>query len=524
MPALQRKPPSATADGSVSVEEDERPRSARTPTDVEPHEIQRAVKRGAIWTLSSQVAVQAVRLVGVAVLARLLTPDDYGAAALAITIGSFSMILGDLGYGTAFVQASSAAQRRASTAFWCALAAGLIGSGCAALGAYPAALTLDEPEVTGLVIVGGMTLFLVAVGSTSHALLQRSMSFGVIQTSVLIGSLTSTACAITAAALGAGAWALVLQQVVLAAVTSLFFILPARWVPSLEFSRADMRSLSRFAFPYTGASVFFLLQQVVAALFIGHFVGLDELGIWNLSWAIVWVPLSLLALPIGRVIYAAFARLRENQERVADMWLKGVTLLAAVGLPALFGLIAVAPDVIPFAFGSQWRPAVPTVQILCVMIMCQMLIAWNDAVLDAAGKPHVVMLLKAAVLIALVPSIWVGSEFGIEGVAVAFTLTTLICGQIPSFVITIRQLSLSALTVLGRLRGIVPAAAATCIAVVLVRQVLEDQGISIEPRVLVSVIAGAVVYGVALRLLSPSVARELIQVVRSLRPARPAKS
>ena len=65
-----------------------------------------------------------------------------------------------------------------------------------------------------------MTLFLVAVGSTSHALLQRSMSFGVIQTAVLIGSLTSTTCAITAAALGAGAWALVLQQVVLAAVTS----------------------------------------------------------------------------------------------------------------------------------------------------------------------------------------------------------------------------------------------------------------------------------------------------------------
>ena len=177
----------------------------------------------------------------------------------------------------------AASQRRASTAFWCALAAGLIGSGCAALGAYPAALTLDEPEVTGLVIVGGMTLFLVAVGSTSHALLQRSMSFGVIQTAVVIGSLTSTACAITAAALGAGAWALVLQQVVLAAVTSLFFILPARWVPSLEFSRADMRSLSRFAFPYTGASVFFLLQQVVAALFIGHFVGIDALGIWNLS-------------------------------------------------------------------------------------------------------------------------------------------------------------------------------------------------------------------------------------------------
>jgi O-antigen/teichoic acid export membrane protein len=362
------------------------------------------------------------------------------------------------------------------------------------------------------------------VGSTSHALLQRSMNFGAIQTAVMVGSLTSTTCAIAAAALGAGAWALVLQQVVLASVTTALFILPARWRPSLEFSRPHMRSLSKFAFPYTGASIFFLLQQVVAALFIGHFAGLEDLGIWNLSWAIVWVPLSLLALPIGRVIYAAFARLREDQERVADMWLKGVSLLAAVGLPALFGLIAVAPDVIPFAFGSQWRPAVPTVQILCVMIMCQTLIAWNDAVLDAAGRPHVVMLLKAAVLIALVPAIWLASGFGIEAVAIAFTLTTLVFGQIPSFVLTIRQLSLSGLTVLGRLRGIAPAAALTCVAVVFVRQALEDQGVAIEPRVALSILAGAVIYVLALTVLARGVARELIGVARGLLPARQATS
>jgi O-antigen/teichoic acid export membrane protein len=524
MPALQRLPPSEATDRSAPVEEAPRGRGARPPTDVAPHDIQRAVKRGALWTFGSQFAVQGVRLAAVAVLARLLTPDDYGAAALAITIGSCSAILGDLGYGTALVQASSASQRRASTACWCALGAGVIGSGIAALGAYPAALTLDEPEVTGLVITGGLTLFLVALGSTSNALLVRSMNFGAIQTAILIGSLVSATFAIAAAALGAGAWALALQQVVLAAVTSAFFILPARWRPSLEFSRADMRSLSRFAFPYTGATVFFLLQQVVAALLIGHFVGVRELGIWNLSWAIVWVPLSLLALPIGRVIYAAFARLRDDPERVAQMWLKGVTLLAAVGLPSLFGLIAVSPDVIPFAFGSQWRPAVPTVQILCVMIMCQMLIAWNDAVLDAAGKPQIVMILKGLVLIALVPSIWVASAWGIEGVAVAFTLTTLICGQLPSFLLTIRQLSLPGLSVLGRLRGIVPASAATCIAVVFARQALEDHGVPIEPRVVLSIIVGAVVYFCGLTLLARSVAGELIQLVRGLRPQRETAS
>ena len=230
-----------TPSGGVAVGEAQRKRVAKRPTDVAPHEIERALKRGAVWALGSQVAVQAIRSAGVVVLARLLTPSDYGIAALAITIGTYSMILGDLGYGTALVQARNASQRRASTAYWCALGAGMIGSGIVVLGAYPAARLLGESEVTGLVIAGGLTFFLVAAGSTSNALLTRSMSFGVIQGAGMIATLIATACAIAAAALGAGAWALVLQQVVLAAVTSACFILAARWHPSLEFSRAAMR-------------------------------------------------------------------------------------------------------------------------------------------------------------------------------------------------------------------------------------------------------------------------------------------
>jgi PST family polysaccharide transporter len=516
MAALRRLLPSAATGRFVPVGGDQRADVVQPPTDVAPHEIEGSVKRGAAWALGSQIATQALRLVGVAVLARLLTPDDYGAAALAITIASFSMILGDLGYGSALVQASTASQRRASTAFWCALGAGAVCSGCVALGAYPASLALDDPEVTALAAVGGITLLLVALGSTSNALLTRAMSFGVIQGASMIAWLVATPCAIVAAAIGAGAWALVVQQVVLAAVMSACVIVPARWRPSLQFSRADLRSLTRFAVPYTGASAFFLLQQVVTVLLVGHFVGIEALGIWNLSMAIVFVPLSLLAYPVSRVIYAAFARMRDSQERVAEMWLKGFTLLAAVVLPALFLLIAVAPDVVPVAFGSQWRPAVPVVQILCVLVMSRTLQTWNEAVMDAAGKPHVAMLLTGSVLVALLPSIWLGSAFGIEGVAVAYCVASLICGELPSFVLTTRELSLKGLSVLRCLQGIVPACAAACIAVVFVRHGLEELGLLIEPRILLSVAVGVAVYVLCLTLFARSVARQLLGIASAL--------
>jgi PST family polysaccharide transporter len=488
------------------------------PTDVAPHEVERSLKRGAVWALASQIAQQVLRLVGVVVLARLLSPEDYGLAALAVTLASFSMVLGDLGYGTALVQASTASQRWASTACWCALGAGVIGSGIVALAAYPAAVALDEPGVTGLVIAGGLTLFLVALGSTSNAFLTRSMSFGVIQSATVAAWAAATACAITAAALGAGAWALLMQQIVLAAVTSALFILAARWRPSLEFSRTAFRSLTRFAMPLTGGSAFFVLQGIITVLFVGHFVGLDELGIWNLSMAIVIVPGTLVAYPLARVMYAAFARMRDNKERVAEVWLNGFALLAAVLLPALFGLIAVAPDLIPLVFGSQWTRAVPVIQILCVFVMARTLQTWNTPVMDAAGKPHVAMFINTSVLVALPPAIWLGSAFGLEGVAIAYSLAAVICGELPSFVLTTRELSLRALSVLGSLRGIVLSSASACLAAVLVRQALRHGGMGIELRVALSILGGALIYGLCLTLFARGVAGQLLWMIGRVWP------
>ena len=129
MPGFARLLPSAATDRFVPLGEAHPAHIAQAPGDVATHEIGRSAEaRRPLAAYGSQLAVQAIRLVAVAVLARLLTPDDYGAAALAITIGSFSMLLGPFGYGTALVQASTASQRRASTACWCAIGAGAIGS------------------------------------------------------------------------------------------------------------------------------------------------------------------------------------------------------------------------------------------------------------------------------------------------------------------------------------------------------------------------------------------------------------
>jgi O-antigen/teichoic acid export membrane protein len=494
-------------------------RATETPADVAPHEVEHSLKHGAIWALGTQVASQAIRFGGVIVLARLLSPSDYGAAALALAIASYSIILGDLGYGGALIQAESAPRRVASTAFWASVGAGAIGTACVALAAYPIALALGENQVALLAMAGGLTLLIFATGSASNALLARAMRFDIIQGAGLVALIVATAAAVTSAALGAGPWALVLQQLVLSAVTSAIFIVAARWRPSPEFSRTAFRSMTKFAMPRSGGHLFAAFQTLISVTLIGSFVGIEELGIWNLSMSLVLVPLVLIAVPVAQVIYAAFARMREDVERVAEVWLTGFSLVAAIALPVLLGLVALAPMLIPLVFGSQWASAVPVVQILSVWVIAKTLQTWNTSVMDAAGKPHVSMILNLTVLIALPPSLWVGSQFGIAGAAVAFSLAELLLGEVPSFIVTTRQLRLKTRTVLRRVQGTFLASAVCFGVLLLVSRALADMGLAAAWCVLLSVAIGSAVYFGCLAVIARDVTRQLLGLARGFGPA-----
>ena len=141
-------------------------------------------------------------------------------------------------------------------------------------------------------------------------------------------------------------------------------------------------------------------------------------------------------------------------------------LVGGVVLPALvlFDRDCAGYDPPSPSVRNGFRPS-RVVQILAVFFMSRALQTWNSSVLDAAGKPHIGMILNACVLIALPPSIWFGSAYGVEGVAVACVLAALICGEIPSFLLTTRELSLKPLHVLGRLREIAISSATAGIAV-----------------------------------------------------------
>jgi O-antigen/teichoic acid export membrane protein len=486
---------------------------ATTDSEAAPR-IEHQIGIGITWKLAGQIAIQVLRLLTVAILARLLTPHDYGAAAIAIALASFAPQLADMGIGSALVQAEAAPRAVRSTAFWASVASGAGLFLLMAAAAEPVAHFMGEPEVAGMVVAGGLTFAIYSVGSVSQAVYMREMRFRSTELRNWIALVTGGVVAIAAGAGGAGPWALALQQIGLMAtlVAALWF--RAGWRPTLEFSRPVFRELASFAIRIAGGRWARLFELLVLTLLIGRLASVPDLGAWSFGMSMVILPLSLIAIPIAEVLFSAFSRLRDEPDRMRALWLESVGYLAAVLLPVLLGLMVVAPDLIPAVFGARWAVSVGVVQILSVYVLIRGLQSWGSVYMDAVGRPEVTFWTQLASLCLTPVAVVVGVHWGIEGVAACYVACQMIAVEIPMCVLVLGQMRVSLRTVAARLAGIAVAAFVMAAACVAGRSALEAAGVPMAARALLTIALGAVVYAPALWWLAPHVSRRVFAIGR----------
>jgi O-antigen/teichoic acid export membrane protein len=477
--------------------------------------IEHLVGVGITWKLVGQMAIQLTRLMTVAILARILTPADYGTAAVAIALAAFAPQVADMGIGAALVQAETAPRAVRSTAFWAAVGSGVGLFLLMAALANPIAAFIGEPEVAEMVVAGGLTFAAYSLGSASQAVLIREMRFRSIELRVWFGLAVGSVIAIAAAAAGAGPWALVLQQLVYLTTFAAALWWRASWRPALTFSLTAFRELASFAIRVAGGRWARLAELLVLTLLIGRLASVAELGAWTFAMSMVVLPLSLIAIPIAEVLFSAFSRLRNEPERMSALWLNSIAYLAAVLLPLLLGLMVVSPDLIPAAFGPQWKVAVGLVQILSVSVIIRGLQSWASVYLDAVGRPGPTFWTQLASLCLTPLGVVLGVNWGIEGVAVCYVACQLIAVEIPMFVIVLSQMRLSPRTVARRLSGVVLASLVMAVGCILARSALETAGVEPVARLALTIGVGVAVYVPAIRWLAPQVSRRLVGIARS---------
>jgi O-antigen/teichoic acid export membrane protein len=481
-----------------------------------------AIQRGVGWKLGSQAFTQIARVLSALALARLLTPHEYGLAGMALVFSGLVLAFADLGLGAALVQRRDLTERDRSTVFWMSVASGAVLTLVGVALAGPLASLFGESEVRALVATMSLTFLLTSLGTTQRSLLARDLDFRRLELRVMVSVVAGGGVGVALAAAGLGPWAIVGQAVTVSFVSTAALWLVSAWRPQLVFSLASLRSLGVFSGQVFGERFLYYSTESVTNALVGRSLGAASLGTFTIANNVVLLPFSRIAIPIGEVLFPAFSRIQDERERVASMWLRAVPLLSALCLPALAGLIVLAPDFVPVVLGAQWRDAVPVLQILCWVGIVNTLRAWNVGILMSLGRGDLILRFGAIFLGAYVIATIVGVNWGVVGTAIGFAVAATTV-EVPYLWVTARELGVSFGAVLRVLSGVVQATLVMTVVIVVGRLAMVESGLGPELRLVAGCALGLTALVLALAWRAPTVVDELrVQVRGRRRPGVPA--
>jgi O-antigen/teichoic acid export membrane protein len=479
------------------------------------------VVRGVIWKFASAATMQLSRIVTAVLLARLLSPDDYGVAGMVLVASALVLVFADLAFGAALVQREHLSDADRSTVFWTNALTGAVFTVCGIALSGPIADFYHTPAVKPLFAVFSLTFFVTALSGTQSALLSREMDFRSLELRRMIAYVAGAIVGIAIAATGGGAWAIIIQQLTIAAGSTALLFVATPWRPAFLFSMKSLRSLGGFSARIFVSRILFYLNRNIDNILVGRYLGAAALGMYALAYNVMLMPFSQIASPIQEVLYPAFARMQQEPERIARGWLRVNRMVGAISIPALLGLIVVAPDLIPVLLGGKWEPAVRVVQVLSWVGLLQSLQRMNSSILQARDKTQALLRYSIIVLAASLAAFVGGLHWGVVGVAAGYAISSTIVEPYYTW-ITLRSIDLKPATFLASLRGVAEAAVVMTAAVYGLRSLLVSAGMPAAPRLVLCILAGAAVYLPLCALRSPELVAEFDGIRRRLRGRRVA--
>jgi O-antigen/teichoic acid export membrane protein len=466
------------------------------------------IASGLAWKAASRGTFELSKLVVAIVLARLLSPTQYGIAGMVLVVVAFEPLLAGVPLASALVQRPHISDGDTATVFWTNAVQGLVVCGLGVALAGPVAAFYGQPEVRPLLCALSVVFLLSALSTVPVHLLVREMRFRALELRSMAGVVVGAIAAIAVALAGGGPWALVVQQLGFFATSLVLLWVTVRWRPRARWSRASLRSMWRFGGDVSGTMLLFGLNQNADNILIGRVLGAGPLGAYALAYNIILVPVSRLTSPLQEVLYPVFSRLQRDRERLLALWLRSVTLVAAVAMPAMLGLVVVAPDAVTLAFGDRWAAAVPVVRILACVGLLLVLQGLNMVLLQALGRTRLLLRYAVVCFAAGLLSFVAGLHWGIVGVAACFAGASAVV-QTLYMHLTARAVGAGLGRCVGALSGVGQAAVLAVAEAAAIRALLEHAGVGPGLRLAAAIVEGTAVYALALAWRAPGVLGEL---------------
>ena len=373
--------------------------------------------KGAFWGLSSNMSVSAISFVGTAILARILSPKDFGLLGMATLITGVVQLFGNLGLGAALVQKKNIDDEYLSTAFWSSIFASVGLMLMSIIIAPLASLFFNEPIIKWIIICLSVNFVISSSSSIHRTLLYKDVKMKKIAFIEIVSRFIRVIVIIICAFLGMGFWSIVVGMILELILKTTLFIITAYWKPAFCFSKPKFKELFHYGKNIYGQGFLSYFNQNMDFIVTGRLLGAKLLGFYQFSYNLPYLVKDYVRDGIGPVAFPVFSKVKDDNERLVRGFLNAVKYISIMTFPVMFGLAYCAEDFISVVYGVKWLPAAGPLRLLCFGAALASVHCIVFSLFNAKGRPDIGFKWNLFRLPATIILVVLSSRWGIVGIA-----------------------------------------------------------------------------------------------------------
>ena len=383
----------------------------------------RSVK-GGFMTVAGQIVSFVMNISSTILLARLLSPEDYGLVAMVTAVTGFVTIFKDLGLSAAVIQKEQITQKQVTAVFWINV---FISLGLALIVSLLAPVLVDfydEERLFYITLVFSISIFISGLSLQHNALMKRQMKF---QSLTLI----NTACAFASIIVGVllawygfGYWAIVAITVLFPSFLTVALWIVCDWRPGFSLRADDVSSYIKFGAGITGFDLINYFSRNMDNVLIGKFVGSVALGLYTKAYQLLMLPITQLRDPLNGVALPALSTLQNDPEKYRSYYKRFLFTLSFFSMPAVVFMAVFSEELILIVLGDQWIRASMIFRILAFVGFIQPLLSTVGLVMITSGNIKRYFTWGVINAVSVVTAFFIGVQWGVDGVAKAYVVVS----------------------------------------------------------------------------------------------------
>lgn len=402
---------------------------------------QKAIKNTK-WVFLSTIFSKIWQPIVTLILARLLTPADFGLMALATIVISFLSIFQDLGLSAALIQRKDRIKEAANVVFWTNIVVGIIWYTGVFITAPFVAIFFNHKGVTDVLRVIGLIFLLHPLGSVHGAFMIKSLHFKKLFYLALLPTIIPGILSIVLAYMNLGVWSLVYGVITGTVLNVSLLWFTSNWRPGFQYKWKMAREMFHFGGYVSLESIMGWGIGMMDNVFVGRYIGSIQLGIYNMGFRLAHWPSENITGTLTKILYPTFSELQQDESELKKVYLKVVKIISLITFPIGAIIAITADEFISIFLGEKWLLAIPVVQILSIWGILSSVMSINSSLYKAVGRPDIYPKFFFVRLLVSIPVYYYSVKYGIIALCYAHLALVFIFAPI-NYYIGIKVLNIS---------------------------------------------------------------------------------